>query len=130
VIKSCEPGCGLWLVDTQGKIQQQITNNGTDSYPAWSSDGHYLAFSASERDNNWEIYLLDWANDQLTRLTHRQGTDTTPVFGPCSQEIYLRTDQYGGWWITAMKLDGSDEYKVQEGVGSTSDWGLARPAVR
>jgi Tol biopolymer transport system component len=130
VIKSCEPGCGLWLVNTQGKVQQQVTTNGTDSYPVWSPDGQYLAFSSSDRDNNWEIYLLDWTNDQITRLTHRQGTDTTPVFGPCSQEIYLRTDQYGGWWITAMKLDGSDEYKVQEGVGSTPDWGLARPAIR
>jgi hypothetical protein len=52
------------------------------------------------------------------------------VFDSCSQEIYFRTDQYGSWWITAMKLNGEDEYKVQEGIGSTSDWGLARPAVR
>jgi hypothetical protein len=28
-----------------------------------------------------------------------------------------------------MKLDGSDERKVQEGVGFSDDWGLARPAV-
>lgn len=130
VIKSCEPGCGLWLVNAQGKIQQQVTTDGTDSYPAWSLDGQYLVFSSFERAGNWEIYRLDWTDNQLTRLTHRPGTDTTPVFDSCSQEIYFRTDQYGSWWITAMKLNGEDEYKVQEGIGSTSDWGLARPAVR
>jgi hypothetical protein len=130
VIKSCEPGCGLWLVDLDGGNKQQITFDGTDSYPTWSPDGRYLAFSASGRAGNWEIYRLDWTNHQVTRLTNRPGTDTTPVFDPCGQEIYLRTDEYGSWWITAMKLDGSDEYKIQEGVGATSNWGLARPAIR
>lgn len=130
VTKSCEPGCGLWLVDLDSNRREQLTFDGTDSYPTWSPDGRYLAFSSSQRAGNWEIYRLDWTNSEITRLTHRSGTDTTPVFDPCGQEIYLRTDEYGSWWITAMKLDGSDEYKVQEGVGATSDWGLARPAIR
>jgi Tol biopolymer transport system component len=116
-------------MDLKGKSKQQVTTDGTDSYPAWSSDGRYLVFSSLKRANNWEIYRLDWVDKQIVRLTNRAGTDTTPVFGPCNQEIYLRTDQFGSWWITAMKVDGTDEYKVQEGVGSTSDWGLARPAV-
>lgn len=129
VIKSCSPGCGLWLVDLNGDEIEQLTFDGTDSYPAWSPDGQYLAFSSQQRDGNWEIYRLSLADQQISRLTHRPGTDTTPLFGPCGQEIYLRTDEYGSWWITAMKLDGSNEYRIREGVGSTIDWGLARPAV-
>jgi uncharacterized repeat protein (TIGR01451 family) len=128
VIKSCGSECGLWLVNLDGSDGQQLTFVESDSYPAWSPAGEYLAF-ASERDQDWEIYLLRLADGELQRLTRRPGTDTTPVFGPCGQNLYLRTDSYGSWWITVMKLDGSDERKVQEGVGFSDDWGLARPAV-
>ena len=95
-----------------------------------SPAGDQIAFSSFNRDGNWEIYLLQIDSDAVTRLTNRKGTETTPVFGPCGQNLYLRTDAYGSWWITTMRLDGSGEYKVQEGVGSTEEWGLARPAVR
>ncbi|MCB0163005.1 MAG: PD40 domain-containing protein [Anaerolineae bacterium] len=130
VVKGCFEACGLWLVKLDGTLIRQLTTDSTDSYPAWSPAGDQVAFSSSNRDGNWEIYLLQMDSGSINRLTNRAGTDTTPVFGPCGQDLYLRTDQYGSWWITAMPLDGSDEYKVQEGVGSTDEWGLARPAVR
>ncbi|MCB0209266.1 MAG: PD40 domain-containing protein [Anaerolineae bacterium] len=129
VIKSCSDACGLWLVKLDGTIIRQLTTDSSDSYPTWSPTGEYMAFSSRDRDQDWEIYLLHLEDGQITRLTQRAGTDTTPVFGPCGQELYLRTDHYGSWWITALPLSGRDEYKVQEGVGSTEDWGLARPAV-
>jgi Tol biopolymer transport system component len=128
IIKICAPDCGLWQVGLDGRKGQQITSGDTDSYPIWSPTGEYLAFS-SHRDGDWEIYLLRPGDGELRRLTRRSGTDTTPVFDSCGQELYLRTDVYGGWRVTVMKLDGSDERKVQEGVGPSDDWGLARPAV-
>ncbi|NJN98516.1 MAG: hypothetical protein HC875_32720 [Anaerolineales bacterium] len=129
IIKICAPDCGLWQVNLQGGGGQQITSGDTDSYPIWSPGGDYLAFS-SRRDGNWEIYLLRSADGGLLRLTHRPETDTTPVFDSCGQNVYLRTDAFGSWWITVMKLDGSDERKIQADVGPSEDWGLARPAVR
>lgn len=128
VIKSCAPNCGLWRVNLNGSQGRRLTSGASDSFPAWSPTGEYLAFS-SQRDGDWEIYLLHAADGEIQRLTQRRGTDTTPVFGPCGQDLYLRTDVYGGWWITVMKLDGSDERKIQEGVGPSDDWGMARPAV-
>lgn len=129
VIKGCLRGCGLWLVNLDGSGGQQITSHSTDSYPAWSPNDQYLTFT-SERDGNWEIYLLQLADGNLLRLTNRPGTDTTPVFGPDGQEVYLRTDAFGGWRITVTPLDGSNERLVKEGVGPSDEWGLARPAVR
>lgn len=128
VIRTCAPSCGLWQVDLKGRADKQITFDGSDSYPVWSSDGQYVAFS-SFRDDDWEIYILNLADSELTRLTQRRATDTTPVFDRCGQALYLRTDFYGGWWLTVLKLDGSGERKVREGVGPSEDWGLARPAV-
>lgn len=128
-IKACMADCGLWRVNLKGQAGQQITFNGTDSYPALSPDDQTLAFS-SQRDGNWEIYTLGLSNSQLTRLTHRPATDSTPVFDACGQGLYIRTDHFGDWRLTAIKLDGSAEQTVKRGIGPSNDWGQARPAVR
>lgn len=126
-IKGCNPDCGLWLVNADGGIERQLTFHSSDSYPSWSVTGQ-LAFSTS-RDDNWEIYSLDLATEALTRVTNRPATDITPVYSREGAEIYLRTDHYGGWRVTAFRADGSNERTVKEGVGESSDWGLARPTV-
>lgn len=128
VIKSCSPACGLWQVNFDGSGGQQLTFSESDSFPAVSPDGLHLAF-ASAREGDWEIYHLKQATGQVLRLTNRPGSDTTPVFGPCGQEIYFRTDAFGGWRINAIGVDGSGERLVKEGVGPSDEWGLARPAV-
>ncbi len=137
VIKNCPPepeeDCGLWLVNVNGSDGLQITSDSTDSYPTWSPDGRYLVFSSKNRDDDWEIYRLRMVGDtpqgQPQRLTDREGVDTTPVFSPDDREIYIRTNAFGGWRITAIRVDGSSERLVKEGVGPSDDWGLARPAV-
>jgi Tol biopolymer transport system component len=128
VFKGCVDGCGLWQVNFDGSGAEQLTFGDSDSYPAWSPTGQFLVFT-SARDGNWDLCRLQRADDQLVRLTDRPGTDITPVFGPCGQNIYVRTDHYGGWRITVMRLDGSDETTIVEGVGATEEWGLARPAI-
>lgn len=128
IVKACNPDCGLWHVDMDGKTEQQITFDKTDSFPTLSPDGQALSF-ASQRNGNWEIYYLELPSSELLRLTNRPGTDTTPVFSPDGREIYLRTDAFGGWRITALSLDESNERLIKEGVGESDEWGLARPAV-
>jgi Tol biopolymer transport system component len=127
IIKTCAPDCGLWQVNFDGSGVQQQTFDASDSYPTWSLNNQ-VAFSTS-RDSNWEIYLLNLNNSSLSRVTQRPSTDITPVFSADGREIYLRTDYYGGWRITALALDGSNERTVKEGVGESTDWGLARPAI-
>lgn len=129
IIKACTPECGLWRVNLKSQVSQQLTFNGTDSYPALSPDGQYLAFS-SQREGNWEIYTMRLRDGKLSRLTRRPATDTTPVFDACGQGLYLRTDHFGDWRLTTMKLDGSAEQTIKRGIGSSQDWGQARPAVR
>jgi Tol biopolymer transport system component len=129
VIKSCAPECGLWKVGFDGGGGQLITRDSTDSYPTWSSTGEYIVFSSRFRDGDWEIYRLRLADNELLRLTNRSGTDTTPVLSPDGLEIYLRTDAFGPWRIMAMSIDGRNERLIREAVGTSEDWGLARPAV-
>lgn len=130
VIRECNTAaCGLWWVNLAGEKLKQLTFVGTDSFPAWSPDDQYLAFTSRGRDGNWEIYRLDLKEGRVLRLTDRPGTDTTPVFSSDSQEIYFCTDAFGGWRVMAIKVDGSGERLVKEGIGFLESWGLARPAV-
>ena len=129
VIKSCLPECGLWQVGLDGKARQLLTDNPTDSYPTWSANNKYIAFTSRSRDGDWEIYRLPLPDGDPERLTFRPGTDTTPVFSPDGLEIYFRTDTSGSWQVRAMAIDGSHERIVKEDVGPSDDWGLARPAV-
>jgi len=128
VIKACNSACGLWRVSLQGAFEEQLTTHKNDSFPTLSLDGRYMAFS-SNRDEDWEIYLLSLDTLDLTRLTERPGIDTTPVFSPDSQHIYLRTSAFRDWRITVMALDGSNEQVVKASVGPSDDWGMARPAL-
>lgn len=133
VINTCNnSACGLWRVDFLGGNEEQLTIDSNDSFPAWSKT-NYLAFSR-KLDDNWEIYLLQLSNPQLQQqITNRPNTDTTPVFSPDGQEIYIYTDFPGGsnhWRIMAIPLDSRKERTVKEGVGQSDEWGLARPAVR
>ena len=55
---------------------------GTNSAPAFSSDGTKLAFSSS-RSGDPEIYTVDAASGgDLKRLTNVKGPDTSPVWNP------------------------------------------------
>jgi hypothetical protein len=127
-VRNCTVSNGLCLVNFDGSGAQALTTQGKDSYPAWSPDGQYLAFT-SERHNGWEIYLLRLADRQVERVTNRAGSDVTPVFGPNSRDLYLRTDAYGDWRITVWNLETERELTVRKDVGPSDDWGLARPAV-
>ena len=55
------------------KQLQRLTNHAWyDDSPAWSPDGKGIAF-ASDRDGNWEIYLMNTDGSNPQRLTNDPG---------------------------------------------------------
>jgi Tol biopolymer transport system component len=151
VINTCfGANCGLWRADFLGGSPVQLTDNSSDSYPAWSAL-NYLAFSRQSSSGSREIFQLrlpdnpnllddDWRSDHPPQqLTSLNGTSTTPVFDSTGQRIYFRTDARGGgfnWDVLAVALtkDGAGPGTVLatpivQGVGPSDDAGLARPAV-
>ncbi|MCB0156292.1 MAG: PD40 domain-containing protein, partial [Anaerolineae bacterium] len=130
IIKSCNPECGLWRVGFDGGSGRLLTPGSTDSYPTWSPDGRFIVYTSRATSGDWEIYRLDLETNVVQPLTSRAGSDTTPVFSSDGREIYFRTDAYGAWRVMAMAIDGTGERLVQDDVGVSEDWGLARPAVK
>ena len=55
---------------------------GINGAPTWSPDGKKLALTLSGSNGNLDIYLLDLATQQLTRLTDDPASTPKPSFSP------------------------------------------------
>ena len=67
---------------------QQLTRHPADDRrPAWSPDGQRIAFE-SNRDGQWDIYVLGADGHGLTRLTDHPGDDRRPDWTPDSDIVF------------------------------------------
>jgi len=60
-------------------IYQLTRGDYNNAFPCFSPDDKRIAFQ-SDRDGNWEIYLMDADGAQQVRLTHHEAQDEMPVF--------------------------------------------------
>ena len=68
---------------------------GINGAPTFSPDGKKLALTLSGSNGNLDVYLLELASGQLTRLTDDPGIDTEAVFTPDGNGIYFTSDRSG-----------------------------------
>lgn len=72
----------IYLVSADGGLPVKLTDKGANTDPSWSPDGKRIAFT-SDRDGDYEIYLLDVAANHLVRLTNNEGVDDVdPSWSP------------------------------------------------
>jgi dipeptidyl aminopeptidase/acylaminoacyl peptidase len=71
-VKEDRPSTDLWLVRTDGTSSRQITSHeGSESGPAWSPDGKWIAFEARRGDDETaQLYLLPLEGGEARRLTN------------------------------------------------------------
>ena len=97
---------------------------GTNSAPAFSSDGTKLAFSSS-RSGDPEIYTVDAVSGSgLKRLTDVKGPDTSPVWNPkTNSQIAFVSGRTGLPQIFTMDADGSNVQKMtDQGYAISPSW--------
>jgi len=90
---ACGPQCrpnrqDVYVMDAEGAEQgagnmRQLTDTPSivDESPAWSPDGSQILFQ-SDRDGNFEIYVMNADGSQQRRLTNDWGGDYWPVWRP------------------------------------------------
>ena len=57
------------------------TNPAEDGGPVWIRDGNKIVFHTN-RDGNYEIYVMDADGSNQTRLTSNSAVDHSPDSGP------------------------------------------------
>ena len=92
----------IYTCEFDGYDPRRLTNNNTITlFPAWSTDGKWMAFT-SYRDGNPDLYIRNLSQGQETKIA-KQGINITPAWVPKKldlaatlsfsgdQEIYLLT---------------------------------------
>ncbi len=69
-----------------GDIQPLTNDEGDDLSPAWSPDGTQIAFS-SDRDGDWEIYVMNANGSNIRQLTDNDIIDSKPTWSPDGRKI-------------------------------------------
>lgn len=86
-----------------------------DGAPSWSPDGTRLAFP-SDRDGNWEIYILQTDGSTGARLTHNDDRDVSPTWSPDGKHLAFQSDREGKWNLYTMNAaDGTEVTRLADG---------------
>jgi len=114
--------CGIFIADSGGINKERLTTNPDDTAPAWSPDGGKIAFM-SDRDGNWEIYVINVDGSGLLRLTDNSSDDGLPTWSPEGDFIAYLSNRGGSWAVYAIRPDGADDQKLFDLGGIVGgDW--------
>ena len=86
--------------------------------PALTPESGRIAF-ASDRDGNFEIYVMNADGSGQTRLTHNDASDSFPRWSPDARRIMFASTRDGDWDIYVMNADGSGQMRLTHDEG---DW--------
>ena len=74
-------------MNADGSSQTRLTKNPVRRWqPVWSPDGRQIAF-VSQRDGNYEIYVMNADGSNQTSLTQNPVSDEQPVWSPDGRQI-------------------------------------------
>ncbi|MCB0632719.1 MAG: PDZ domain-containing protein [Saprospiraceae bacterium] len=78
----------LWIVSRDGGTAQRLTSNeGAETFPHFSPDEKYIAFSA-EYDGNTDVYVIPATGGSPQRLTFHPGDDIVQGWTPDNQVLF------------------------------------------
>ena len=115
----------LYLMNSDGtsSTKLDLPDKGYVIDPAWSPNGQLLAFSWRRPDDNYDIYVMDAATQQLVELTRDQGRNERPSWAPDGRHIVFESTRGGTRQIWAMLADGSQPHQLtNNGHNESPNW--------
>jgi len=75
----------------------------------------------SERDGNWEIYVMNVDGSNIRRLTNNMARDDMPRWSPDGKQIVFRSERDGNQEIYLMNSDGSNQRRLTNNDAKDSE---------
>ncbi|MBN1991587.1 MAG: PD40 domain-containing protein [Anaerolineae bacterium] len=104
---------GLYLANLDGFQARRFTNNQTDTAPAVSADGSYVAYtSKGDSGDNWDVYIVDHNGKPVRRLTTHPDRDGIPAWSPDDHYLAFASHRNGSWGLWVIDAAGQGEPKL------------------
>ncbi len=90
-----------------------LTDGGYEnSYASYSPDGKWIVFE-SNRDGNWDIYLMDWQGKNVERLTINKADDRRPSWHPEGEKILFESNRNGNIELFTIRIKDRKETRLK-----------------
>lgn len=99
----------LLIMLADGRESQAVIETpANEGAPAWSPDGTQLAFQ-TDRDGNFEIYVVNLDGSGLRRVTRHPGRDLAPAWSPDGSRLAFMSDRHSStaFDLYDVNVDGS-----------------------
>jgi hypothetical protein len=106
-----QDSCGILLMRADGTYPHQVVAGIAETNPEAAPDGEHVVFM-SQRDGNWEVYVVHVDGSGLRRLTKEPGSDGLPVWSPDGRHIAFVSDRDDQWAVWVMRPDGSGQRRL------------------
>ncbi|HQU52468.1 MAG TPA: Tricorn protease like protein, partial [Saprospiraceae bacterium] len=89
-------GGDLWLMPKDGGTATQVTHSpGEESWPKFSPDGHFIAYTASYNGND-DVYVIPVTGGVPTRVTYQSHADRMVEWHPDGQHLLIASRRESG----------------------------------
>jgi TolB protein len=115
----------LYLMNSDGTstTKLDLPDKGYVIDPAWAPNGQLLAFSWRRPNDNYDIYVMDAASQQLVELTRDQGRNERPSWAPDGRHLVFESTRGGTRQIWTMLADGSQPRQLTtSGHNESPNW--------
>jgi TolB protein len=109
------PQLYLMNADGTGVTKIDMPDKGYVIDPAWSPNGQLLAFSWRRPNDNYDLYIMDPASQQILELTRDQGRNERPSWAPDGRHLVFESTRSGERQIWTMLADGSQAHQLTTG---------------
>ena len=100
------------LLVAQSTKEIILTNNSADDrYASYSASGKQIIFE-SNRDGNWEIYIMDWDGKNQLRLTTSESDDRRPSWHPNGRTIIFESNKTGKNELYELTIKNKEIRKI------------------
>src|SRR3989339_7259 len=102
----------IFYCTSETPVESSVDESYSDDYfPSWSKNASKIVFD-SDRDGNYEIYVMNPDGSDQTNISNNSYSDMYPSWFPDVSKIAFQSNRTGYTQIFIMNSDGSGQTNI------------------